>query len=1034
MLDTQKFFRYLIECVEHEIDSNVWCEYPDDPRKEPHWTFMSEIPFIGDGKVSTGFLSQPEINDVIKLGQDKSLATSRYVFGYPVVKANVIGKGGKKKAILYPVYYWRVVDVRTGDVVGPYINSKFVSWVLRSSSDYKCFLKMIQAEGFNLTFERKDLQTLAKVIDHFVKLTTIWKGEGELDLYHLSTLDIPSSAHTGVYNRAMFAAASSIQYTKSLLEELKALSQKKPEDFRGTALEIFWEKLFEGKSPSKEAAYTKPIVETKAVMNQPQWLAVKEALGAKLTVIQGPPGTGKTQVVKNLYKNALLAGQTVLFSSRNHEAIRAVVGENNDALDMLNLSQTKTEDYKEKTTGQFLADLYRQRVETIEQYLKKHPKNPIKLNSLWKSLQDYENRRNEVLKEESAIRQQLTLLHQHADARDAFLTAFPEATDKKIPLYDTMKCLCRDLVAEIDDFHQYKHKQTDGWKLLFRPLGLYLRRRHVAALLEKAIHYFGNEQLELPGVEFWEDNPLRAQEVLREVLWHLNNLADYEAYNKAIKKLDQLPDLAWVHQELYRNDKARQDVSGKIADFEMQTVFAPRFTKEKLSAFRAVAEKASKRAECFWEVGSKLQNLLPAVALTTLSADKRLPLEAGRFDLLIIDEAGQVDPISVVPLLFRAKRVAVIGDPKQLSPIISVQKAIFDQLDEKYEGMASCWPYVGNSSFFDIAKVVNDNKVNLLSYHYRCDPAISGFSSHHYYGDDLINAGQFEKEKRPYPDKLGIILYDVENSESLEPNKCVEEAGKVLSLVSDLINNRFLKPSDIGVICPFRNQKDYLKTLLKKYEERGLKVDTAHGFQGGEKDVVIYSACVSQSMSAGSKSFLETSDNLFNVAITRAKKQLLVVLDRNAVYQSGLNRLCAFIEYVDHLSLDDSENSKNESDPRMSEIEKVFAKALDELGVKYVQQEPVGSYFLDFGIHVGDRKLDLEIDGEAYHMSASGGQRFYDRQRDEYMFDHGWDVKRYWATAVMTDPYKKAKEISDWVQKAIKLQAVQSQKEGRSFN
>ena len=74
-------------------------------------------------------------------------------------------------------------------------------------------------------------------------------------------------------------------------------------------------------------------------------------------------------------------------------------------------------------------------------------------------------------------------------------------------------------------------------------------------------------------------------------------------------------------------------------------------------------------------------------------------------------------------------------------------------------------------------------------------------------------------------------------------------------------------------------------------------------------------------MSPSSKSFLETSDNLFNVAITRAKKQLLVVMDRKAVYQSGLKRLCAFIDYVDHLSLDSTVSQKAYSDPKISEIE-----------------------------------------------------------------------------------------------------------------
>ncbi|MBK8536910.1 MAG: ATP-binding protein [Candidatus Competibacteraceae bacterium] len=44
-----------------------------------------------------------------------------------------------------------------------------------------------------------------------------------------------------------------------------------------------------------------------------------------LTVVTGPPGTGKSQVAVALMASAALAGRSVLFASRNHQAIDAVV-------------------------------------------------------------------------------------------------------------------------------------------------------------------------------------------------------------------------------------------------------------------------------------------------------------------------------------------------------------------------------------------------------------------------------------------------------------------------------------------------------------------------------------------------------------------------------------------------------------------------------------------------------------------------------------------------------------------------------------
>ena len=68
------------------------------------------------------------------------------------------------------------------------------------------------------------------------------------------------------------------------------------------------------------------------------------------------------------------------------------------------------------------------------------------------------------------------------------------------------------------------------------------------------------------------------------------------------------------------------------------------------------------------------------------------------------------------------------------------------------------------------------------------------------------------------------------------------------------------------------------------------------------------------------------------------------------------------------------------------------------------------------------------MDGETYHMTVSGGQRFYDRQRDEFMFDHGWSVMRFWACGVKNDPQAKAKQVLEWVKKQYQAQGLEFKK------
>ena len=80
-----------------------------------------------------------------------------------------------------------------------------------------------------------------------------------------------------------------------------------------------------------------------------------------------------------------------------------------------------------------------------------------------------------------------------------------------------------------------------------------------------------------------------------------------------------------------------------------------------------------------------VQKTLPCWAVTSLSVKSKVPSMPGFFDLLVIDEASQCDIASALPLLFRAKRVVVIGDPKQLTHISQISESQDIQLLGRYE-------------------------------------------------------------------------------------------------------------------------------------------------------------------------------------------------------------------------------------------------------------------------------------------------------------------------------------------------------------
>jgi hypothetical protein len=85
----------------------------------------------------------------------------------------------------------------------------------------------------------------------------------------------------------------------------------------------------------------------------------------------------------------------------------------------------------------------------------------------------------------------------------------------------------------------------------------------------------------------------------------------------------------------------------------------------------------------------------------------------------------------------------------------------------------------------------------------------------------------------------------------------------------------------LGVLSPFREQVDLLFARLSKrlslaaLQKHRLRVGTAHGFQGEERDVMFLSFAVDSEAHPGSLRYLERPD-VFNVSVTRARNLQIV--------------------------------------------------------------------------------------------------------------------------------------------------------------
>jgi hypothetical protein len=279
-------------------------------------------------------------------------------------------------------------------------------------------------------------------------------------------------------------------------------------------------------------------------------------------------------------------------------------------------------------------------------------------------------------------------------------------------------------------------------------------------------------------------------------------------------------------------------------------------------------------------VVSKCDDARVCQAQVVLGTVNRLALcdwEDDFFDWLILDEANKVRVNEMLPLLRLAQRWLLVGDHRQLPPVVDESAAGFDGDAAKVR--------VRDASFFELFwEPLLDNKRLMLDEQYRMAESIGNFVSKAFYDGRLRNAAGTEKLRSPlaWPFNKNLTWLTLRGPEERGGSGSLSNEAEIVAVrrVIAALRKNHRENLIVAVIAMYQDQVMALKEVLQQLNLLWLEVDTVDAFEGEEADVVILSLV--RSNEAERIGFLDKAQRL-NVAISRAKRLLIVVGDIETV-------------------------------------------------------------------------------------------------------------------------------------------------------
>lgn len=760
--------------------------------------------------------------------------------------------------------------------------------------------------------------------------------------------------------------------TAGVLHELTQIAEKPSGVFRETALSVVNDEYLRGlgKLFDKSNKEPKELADFCAVtplsLSDSQADVIKKIEQNTLLAVYGPPGTGKSQTIVNLVAHLVANGKTVLVASRMDKAVDVVAQRLNELGAPFLALRAGRLNYQKQLSFQ-LQDLIANKIDIDTGFEDAILVDVDDMYELLGAIKELENKCEKILELEK-------------EWHDIISKKLSLQADLGEPQYINHS-LKKDEVDEIKKVLSSIEKNLEK-SGLFTSIANTMSAMKLKKILN--VHSLPSDPESIMRLSLeLQVSELECNARITETRIHkIGNIHQLLSQIKELKKKQRT-----LAVDILKN-KRRESLKGLLRD---------QVKRQRLIIHtKAIVERKKNLQNRLLEEEdfTPLLEAFPCWCLTTYAVSGSLPMKPGLFDVAIIDEASQCDIASCFPILFRSKKAVIVGDDKQLPHLSFLEKAkeqsFLSQynIPDKYQLM---WRFRTNS-MFDLANYYSTNPV-LLDEHFRSSYPIIQFSNQEFYGNRI----RIMTKDAGTDDVLELHIVPDGKVDS-DATRNMPEVEAVLKRVHELIladDGNDDNPVSIGIISPFRGQVDLISKALRQVltestiRKHQIEVGTAHTFQGDERDVMILSWAVAENSFVQSLTFLQ-KPNLFNVAITRARKKLICFISRDP---KGLppGLLKDYLEYIQNY-LDSAKNDEFQKNKYKNDFEKDVAQTLIMEGLEVRAGVEAAGVLPD--LLVKDPETEIEIVVEIDGVQDSVKEKLPDTKKQTILERAGYKITR----------------------------------------